>query len=192
MDSVVDGRLSDCAPLTDAKPFPLTTKKEVNEMLNRVILMGRLTGEPDYRTTQSGAAMARFTLAIERDYSHNEEKQTDFLDIIAWRSTADFVSRYFHKGQLVAVQGRVQVNSYTDKDGNKRRSWDIVADQVYFAEPKRENSPQGRDSRQTPPETPQASYQLPPYPPYQGEQQMMDGYQSDSDFGAMDDDDLPF
>lgn len=160
-------------------------------MLNRVILMGRLTADPDYRTTHSSTAMARFTLAVERDYSQGEEKQTDFLDVTAWRSTADFVSKYFHKGQLVAVQGRVQVSSYTDKDGNKRRSWDIVADQVYFAESKRESDAQSHYNRQTPP-SPQP--QQPPYQPqpYQGEQQMMDGYQSDSEFMPIADDDLPF
>ena len=101
-------------------------------MLNRVILMGRLTAEPDYRTTQSGAPFARFTLAVDRDYTpQGAERKTDFLDIIVWRNTADFVSKYFHKGQLVAVQGTIQVNSYTDREGNKRRSWDVVADQVY-------------------------------------------------------------
>ena len=106
-------------------------------MLNRVILMGRLTNEPDYRQTQSGTECARFSLAVERDYSgQGKEKETDFLDILAWRGTASFVSKYFHKGQLVAVQGRIQTGSYTDKDGNKRKSWDIVADQVYFAESK--------------------------------------------------------
>ena len=113
-------------------------------MLNRVILMGRLTNEPDYRQTQSGTEYARFSLAVERDYSgQGKERETDFLDILAWRGTASFVSKYFHKGQLVAVQGRIQTGSYTDKDGNKRKSWDIVADQVYFAESKRDSG--GRD-----------------------------------------------
>ena len=112
-------------------------------MLNRVILMGRLTNEPDYRQTQGGTSYARFTMAIERDYSKDGNRETDFLDVLAWRSTADFVSKYFHKGQLVAVQGRIQTGSYTDKDGNKRKSWDIVADQVYFAESKRDSG--GRD-----------------------------------------------
>ena len=109
-------------------------------MLNRVILMGRLTADPDYRTTQSGATLARFTLAVDRDYSgQGQDRKTDFLDVITWRNTADFVSRYFHKGQLVAVQGSVQVDNYTDREGNKRRSWNVVADQVYFAEAKRDN-----------------------------------------------------
>lgn len=107
-------------------------------MLNRVIIMGRLTAEPDYRQTESGTALARFTLAVERDFSgQGKERETDFLDVQTWRGTADFVNKYFHKGQLVAVQGRIQVRNYTDKNGDKRRSWDIVADQVYFAESKR-------------------------------------------------------
>lgn len=110
-------------------------------MLNRVIIMGRLTAEPDYRQTESGTALARFTLAVDRDFSgQRAERKTDFLDVVVWRNTADFVSKYFHKGQLVAVQGSIQVSSYTDREGNKRRSWDIVADQVYFAESKRDGS----------------------------------------------------
>ena len=110
-------------------------------MLNRVILMGRLTAEPDYRQTESGTALARFTLAVERDFSgQGKERETDFLDVQTWRGTADFVNKYFRKGQLVAVQGRIQVRNYTDKNGDKRRSWDIVADQVYFAESKRDGS----------------------------------------------------
>lgn len=113
-------------------------------MLNRVILMGRLTADPDYRQTESGTALARFTLAVERDFSgKGKERETDFFDVQTWRGTADFVNKYFHKGQLVAVQGRIQTGSYTDKDGNKRKSWDIVADQVYFAESKRDSG--GRD-----------------------------------------------
>lgn len=112
-------------------------------MLNRVILMGRLTAEPDYRQTESGTALARFTLAVERDFSgQGKERETDFLDVQTWRGTADFVNKYFHKGQLVAVQGRIQVRNYTDKNGDKRRSWDIVADQVYFAESKRDGGGQ--------------------------------------------------
>ena len=109
-------------------------------MLNNINLIGRLTADPDYRTTQSGIALARFTLAVERDYQQNGEKQTDFIDIVAWRSTADFVSKYFRKGQLVAVNGSLQTDTYTDKDGNKRKAWSIQAQHVYFAESKRDNS----------------------------------------------------
>ncbi|MBQ4397768.1 MAG: single-stranded DNA-binding protein [Clostridia bacterium] len=161
-------------------------------MLNRVILMGRLTAEPDYRTTQSGVAMVRFRLAVDRDFiPQGGEKQTDFLDIIAWRNTADFVSKYFHKGQLVAVQGSIQVSNYTDREGNKRRSWDIVADQVYFAEAKRDNGYQNnydysRYDQMTPPPAPAqnaGSYSEP-----------VSSYQSGSegDFTPVADDDLPF
>ena len=161
-------------------------------MLNRVILMGRLTAEPDYRTTQSGVTMVRFTLAVERDYSQQGERQTDFIDIIAWRNTADFVSRYFHKGQLVALQGTLQVRSYTDRDGNKRRAWEVVADQVYFAEPKRDNGYQGnnydysRYDQMTPPPAPAA--QQPSY----GEPASSYRSGDSGDFTPVADDDLPF
>lgn len=111
-------------------------------MLNQINLMGRLTAEPDYRTTQSGVAVARFTLAVERNYQQNGQKQTDFLEVTAWRGTADFVQKYFHKGQLVAVTGSVQTDNYTDKDGSKRKSWSVQAQQVYFAESKRDGGGQ--------------------------------------------------
>lgn len=161
-------------------------------MLNRVILMGRLTAEPDYRTTQSGAPLTRFTLAVDRNYTgQNNERQTDFLDVLAWRSTADFVSKYFHKGQLVAVEGRIQVSSYTDREGNKRRSWEVVADQVYFAESKRDNGYQSnndysRYDRMTPPPAP--VQQQTPY------SEPANAYQSgdEGDFTPVADDDLPF
>lgn len=111
-------------------------------MLNQINLMGRLTAEPDYRTTQSGITVARFTLAVERNYQQNGQKQTDFLEVTAWRGTADFVQKYFHKGQLVTVTGSVQSDNYTDKDGNKRKSWSVQAQQVYFAESKRDGGGQ--------------------------------------------------
>ncbi len=159
-------------------------------MLNRVILMGRLTAEPDYRTTPAGVAMARFTLAVERDFSgQNNERQTDFLDVIVWRQRADFVSKYFHKGQLVAVQGSIQVSSYTDREGNKRRSWDIVADQVYFAESKRDGGqPSNYDYSRYDQMTPPPAQAAPSY----GEP--ASSYQSgnDGDFTPVADDDLPF
>ena len=161
-------------------------------MLNRVILMGRLTAEPDYRTTQSGATFARFTLAVDRDFSgQGAERKTDFLDVVVWRNTADFVSKYFHKGQLVAVQGSIQVSNYTDREGNKRRSWDIVADQVYFAEGKRDNANQqnnydySRYDRMTPPpvQNQQPSYNEPANSYSSGDE---------GDFAPVADDDLPF
>ena len=111
-------------------------------MLNNTVLMGRLTADPELKHTQSGNAVVRFTLAVERSYAKSgEQRQTDFIDVIAWRSTAEFVSRYFQKGMLVAVQGSIQTGSYTDREGIKRKSFDVVASQVHFAERKRDNSP---------------------------------------------------
>lgn len=103
-------------------------------MLNKVILMGRLTKEPELRTTQSGVAVASFTLAVDRDYKKDE---TDFVNIVAWRNTAEFVSKWFRKGQLVAVSGRLQVRSYEDRDGQKRTATEVVADECFFAESKK-------------------------------------------------------
>ena len=109
-------------------------------MLNKAILMGRLTREPELRTTQSGVSVVSFTLAVDRDFqSRGEERQTDFIDIVAWRSTADFVSKYFRKGQLVAVEGRLQTRKWEDKEGNKRTAYEIVADSVHFAEKKQDS-----------------------------------------------------
>lgn len=105
-------------------------------MLNSAILMGRLTADPELKHTQSGIAMTRFTLAIDRRYAKpGEEKKTDFIDILAWRNTAEFISKYFHKGQLVAVEGSIQTGSYQDKEGIKRRTFEVVANNVHFAEP---------------------------------------------------------
>ena len=112
-------------------------------MLNRVIMMGRLTAEPECKNTQSGTTFCRFTIAVDRDFADKDgNRQADFFGILAWKGTADFVSKYFHKGQMIAVQGRLQTGTYVDKEGVTRRSWDIVADQVYFAEGKRDNSNQ--------------------------------------------------
>ena len=111
-------------------------------MLNNTVLMGRLTADPELKHTQSGNAVVRFTLAVERSYAKSgEQRQTDFIDVIAWRSTAEFVSRYFQKGMLVAVQGSIQTGSYTDREGIKRKSFDVAANQVHFAERKRDNGP---------------------------------------------------
>ena len=108
-------------------------------MLNSVCLMGRLAVDPELKTTPSGASVCNFRLAVERTYQpKGQEKQTDFIGVVAWRGTAEFVSRYFRKGQLVAVQGSIQTRSYTDKDGNKRRSAEVVADNVYFGDSKRD------------------------------------------------------
>lgn len=104
-------------------------------MLNEVILMGRLTRDPDVRMTQNGTTAANFSLACERDYApQGQDRETDFFDVVAFRNTADFVGRYFAKGQLVAVKGRLQQRDWTDKQGNKRRTTEILADRCYFAE----------------------------------------------------------
>lgn len=102
-------------------------------MLNKAILMGRLTADPDYRQTPSGVSVATFSLAVNRNYNR---EQTDFINIVVWRQTADFVSKYFRKGQLVAVEGSIQTRNYEDRNGNKRSAVEVVADQVYFAESK--------------------------------------------------------
>ena len=110
-------------------------------MLNKLILMGRLTRDPELRRTQSGTAVASVTLAVDRDYKPQDgERETDFIDIVAWRGTAEFVSKYFTKGRMAVVEGRLQVRDWTDKDGNKRRSTEVVADNVYFGDSKRSES----------------------------------------------------
>ena len=114
-------------------------------MLNKVVLMGRLTDNPELRHTSNDVALATFTLAVERNFRSGDERVTDFLDIVCWRSTAEYVSKYFVKGQLVAVEGSIQVRSYTDKNGNNRRAWDIVASQVYFAEGRRDRGANDAD-----------------------------------------------
>ena len=105
-------------------------------MLNRIILMGRLTRDPELRHTQAGTSVASFSLAVDRDFKDKQtgEKTTDFIDIVAWRQTAEFVSRFFTKGRMAVVDGRLQTNIWTDKDGNKRSSLEVVADSVYFGD----------------------------------------------------------
>ena len=115
-------------------------------MLNVAIIMGRLTRDPELRRTGSGIAVASFTVAVDRDFaSDGHEKETDFIDCVAWRQTGEFVSKYFNKGSMIVVNGRLQLRSWTDKDGNKRRTAEIVADNVYFGEGKKsqEGSNQG-------------------------------------------------
>ena len=108
-------------------------------MLNHITIMGRLTREPELRRTGSGIAVASFTLAVVRDYSPKDggERETDFIDCVAWRQTGEFGSKYFTKGSMAVVSGRLQIRGWTDKDGNKRRSAEVVADNVYFGESKR-------------------------------------------------------
>ena len=125
-------------------------------MLNRIIVMGRMTRDPELRRTNSGTAVASFTVAVDRDFkSQSGEKETDFIDVVAWRNTAEFVSKYFSKGRMAVVEGRLQIRDWTDKDGNKRRSAEIVADSVYFGDSKRD----GGDTVQSEPQSePQSGF----------------------------------
>ncbi len=110
-------------------------------MLNKAILMGRLTADPELRKTPNGISVVTFTLAVNRSFTRTgEQPQTDFIDIVAWRNTAEFVSRNFAKGQLVAVEGQIQVRNWEDKNGQKRKSVEVVASEVYFAESKRDTA----------------------------------------------------
>ena len=105
-------------------------------MLNKIFLMGRLTRDPELRRTQTGTPVASFSLAVDRDFKDKAtgERSTDFIDVVAWRQTAEFVSRYFTKGRMAVVEGRLQIRDWTDKEGGKRRSAEVIADQVYFGE----------------------------------------------------------
>ena len=110
-------------------------------MLNQIVIMGRLTRDPELRRTGSGIAVTSFTLAVDRDFSGKDggEKETDFIDCVAWRQTGEFVSKYFSKGRMAVVAGRLQIRGWTDKDGNKRRAAEVIADSVYFGDSKKES-----------------------------------------------------
>ena len=117
-------------------------------MLNRIILMGRLTRDPELRHTQSGTPVASFSLAVDRDFKSRDggDRATDFIDVVAWRSTAEFVSKYFTKGRMAVVEGRLQIRDWTDRDGGKRRSSEVVADNVYFGDSKKADAAQVPES----------------------------------------------
>ena len=114
-------------------------------MLNHIVIMGRLTRDPELRRTGSGIAVTSFTVAVDRDFAPKDgsERETDFIDCVAWRSTGEFVSKYFTKGSMAVVSGRLQIRGWTDKEGNKRRTAEIVADNVYFGESKRSEQHSG-------------------------------------------------
>jgi len=158
-------------------------------MLNHITIMGRLTRDPELRRTGSGIAVASFSLAVDRDYSPRDggERETDFIDCVAWRQTGEFVSKYFTKGRMAVVSGRLQIRSWTDKEGNKRRTAEVVADNVYFGDSKRDD--QGGSSYSG---NSYGSYGSAPAAPAYG------GYSAPSapasDFAMLDDDDaqLPF
>ena len=148
-------------------------------MLNHITIMGRLTRDPELRRTGSGVAVASFTVAVDRDFGGRDggEKETDFIDCVAWRQTGEFVSKYFTKGRMAVVSGRLQIRSWTDKDGNKRRTAEVVADNVYFGDSKRDD--QGASAFGAPPAS-YGTYSAPATPA--------------SDFAMLEDDDaqLPF
>ena len=114
-------------------------------MLNHITIMGRLVRDPELRRTGSGIAVASFTVAVDRDFGGRDggEKETDFIDCVAWRQTGEFVSKYFTKGRMIVVSGRLQIRSWTDKDGNKRRTAEVVADNCYFGDSKRDGDSMG-------------------------------------------------
>jgi len=153
--------------------------------MNQVVLMGRMTRDPELRHTQSGTPVASFTLAVDRGYTPKDgsERQTDFIDIVAWRGIAELVSKYFVKGQMTAVSGKLQIRDWTDKDGNKRRSAEVIADNVYFTGDRRGSGDGNTQGSYRPQEPKKDNYS--------------DGYSSpvqSSGFAELDDDDgdLPF
>lgn len=161
-------------------------------MLNRVVLMGRLTTDPELRQTATGVSVLSFSIAVDRTYSGKSgERQTDFINLVAWRQTAEFISRYFAKGQMIAVDGSIQTRNYTDKQGNKRTAFEVVVENVSFCGSKNEA---GRTAQSAPGATP-----TPPKfeePASQGESFSV-GEFSDDDFGEFtelgtDDSQLPF
>ena len=163
-------------------------------MLNRIIVMGRLVRDPELRTTQSGVSVTSFTLAVDRDFKNRDsgEKSTDFIDVVAWRQTAEFICKYFGKGRMAVAEGRLQIRDWKDRDGNNRRSAEVVADNVYFADSKRDSAG-GSDSYGAPP-----AYGAPAAPAYGGGQSYGGGYGApagdSSGFAEIDDQDgdLPF
>ena len=116
-------------------------------MLNHIVIMGRLTRDPELRSTQSGVSVASFTVAVDRDFGGRDggEKQTDFIDCVAWRQTGEFVSKYFHKGSMIVVSGRLQSRKWQDREGNNRTNWEIQADNVYFGESRSSGNSSSRD-----------------------------------------------
>lgn len=148
-------------------------------MLNHITIMGRLTRDPELRRTGSGVAVTSFTLAVDRDFSGKDggEKETDFIDCVAWRNTGEFVAKHFTKGRMAVASGRLQIRNWTDKDGNKRRTAEVIAENVYFADSKRDD--QSGNSYGSSPAGSYGGYSAPTGP---------------SDFAMMDDDDsqLPF
>ena len=108
-------------------------------MLNHIVVMGRLTHDPELRKTAAGVSVTSFSVAVDRDFSQDGQKETDFIDVVAWRSTAEFAAKYFTKGRMAVVSGRLQIRNWEDKEGNKRRTAEILAENIYFGDSKKED-----------------------------------------------------
>lgn len=143
-------------------------------MFNLVVLTGRLTADPELKTTQSGISVTSFSIAVDRRYRAGEERQTDFINIVAWRQSAEFVAKYFKKGNMIGIEGSIQTRKYTDKNGNNRTAFEVVANNVQFVETKRDSAPSAVEDN-----APAASFSNA-------------GANDFADLGDIADDDLPF
>lgn len=143
-------------------------------MFNLVVLTGRLTADPELKTTQSGVSVTSFSIAVDRRYRAGEERQTDFINIVAWRQSAEFVAKYFKKGNMIGIEGSIQTRKYTDKNGNNRTAFEVVANNVQFVESKRDSAPSAVEDN-----APAASFSNA-------------GANDFADLGDIADDDLPF
>ena len=143
-------------------------------MFNLVVLTGRLTADPELKTTQSGISVTSFSIAVDRRYRAGEEKQTDFINVVAWRQSAEFVAKYFKKGNMIGIEGSIQTRKYTDKNGNNRTAFEVVANNVQFVESKRDSAPSAVEDN-----APAASFSNA-------------GANDFADLGDIADDDLPF
>ena len=159
-------------------------------MINNAVIMGRLTADPELRTTGNGIGVCGFTVAVDRNYRpEGEERQTDFINVVAWSKTADFVSRYFRKGQMIAVQGSIQTRNYEDRNGNKRTAVEIVADNISFCGSKAETGAGGQNAGAPAP----SGNPAPPVPAYQQGSGAGVSNATPDDFSQVEmDDELPF
>ncbi len=143
-------------------------------MFNLVVLTGRLTADPELKTTQSGVSVTSFSIAVDRRYRAGEDRQTDFINVVAWRQSAEFVAKYFKKGNMIGIEGSIQTRKYTDKNGNNRTAFEVVANNVQFVESKRDSAPSAVEDN-----APAASFSNA-------------GANDFADLGDIADDDLPF
>ena len=164
-------------------------------MLNKIVLMGRLTRDPELRRTGSGVAVANFTIAVDRDYSGpNKEKETDFIDCVAWRQTGEFVSKYFTKGKQIVVSGRLEIRSWTDKDGNKRKTAEVNVENAYFCGDKSDNNSNSYSQNSNYSAHVNGGYSMPGFPETEAYMNQYAGKVQADDYAMLTDDDgqLPF